>query len=80
MAAFFTETGYRKEIKLSNREEIVHVMATYHTLVKVKAQIDQFTDGLRSVSVYEHITKYPDLMQPLFVYQTNKLTAGKYEI
>ena len=62
---------------MSNLEEIVRVMATYHTLVKVKAQIDQFVDGLRSVSVYEQIKNYPDLMQPLFVYQTSKLTAGK---
>lgn len=78
MAGYFHETGYRKAVKLENRDEIVQVMANYHTLLKVKAQIDQFLDGLRCLLIDEEIQRYPQLMQPLFVQKAGKkLTAGK---
>ena len=81
MAWYLHETGYRKAVKLENRNEIVQVMANYHTLVKVKAQIDQFLDGLRSLLIDEEIQRYPELMQPLFVpAASKKLTAGRCEI
>ena len=48
----------------------------YHCMVKTKASIDQFTDGLGWA--LQLIKKYPRLSEPLFVPQKNELTSGKY--
>ena len=74
------ETGYRKPFDLfvlEDKEEIVNVIATYHTIVKVKAIIDQFMCGLQCLSsMHEAIKYYPDLMKPLFVHDNKQLSSG----
>ena len=73
--ATLMKLGIERQL-LENRNEIVQVMATHHTLVK--AQIDQFLDGLRCLLIDEEIKRHPDMTQPLFVQQANKkLCAGK---
>lgn len=81
MADYFTQTGYLKAVTIANRNEIVNVMAIYHTILKVKAQLDQFLEGLKSLLIDKQIKLHPDVMQPLFVYQpSKKVTAGKCAI
>jgi hypothetical protein len=76
------ETGYRKSLTLltlKDRDELIASVKIYHCLIKIKAGIDQFLDGLKSLDVYWYIKRYPELMQ-LFVDVPNKrlLTAGLY--
>lgn len=75
------ETGYRKpltSITVNDREVIAVVLKLYHTLIKVKAEIDQFVDGLRCLGIDRYIKQYPELMEPVFVNMPRKrLTAGK---
>ncbi|XP_019857667.1 PREDICTED: G2/M phase-specific E3 ubiquitin-protein ligase-like [Amphimedon queenslandica] len=72
------ETGYKKPISsltLHNKEELTNVISTYHTLIKVKAQIDQFVKGLESLNIHSYMVKFPAIMKTLFVKENEKLTA-----
>ena len=71
------ETGYRKPLgTVSDKEEIIRVLKRYHTLIKVKAEIDQFIEGLQCLGIDHLIKEHPDLMEPLFVNKNKSLTAG----
>ena len=61
MADYFYQTGYQKAVKMVNRNEIIEVMAIYHTIVKIKAQIDQFMEGLKTLLLDQQIRRNPVL-------------------
>ena len=64
------ETGYRKPLctlTCDDKAAIKTAIRDYHTLVKIKPEIDQFADGLKVLNVLEHMKKYPSMMAPLFV-------------
>ncbi len=51
IASVLFGTGYQKpfhKISMDDKDDIINVISTYHTLVKVKAQIDQFVSGLQT--------------------------------
>ena len=76
-ANIILETGYRK-VTVSDKEEIIRVLKRYHTLIKVKAEIDQFVEGLQCLGIDHLIKEHPDLMEPLFVNKNKSLTAGMW--
>ena len=49
----------------------------FYLLVKVKAVMDQFKKGLDEAGVLQYMTKYFDIMTPLFVNEEIPLTASK---
>ena len=63
-----TETGYRKPLSLLKLEDIPQLKQTLrdHVLVKVKAELDQFCEGLTTLGVLDKVKMYPSLMAPLF--------------
>ena len=65
-ASLLYETGYRKsltELVVDDRDEICNILATYHTLIKIKAQIDQFVVGLQCIKgLHGYMKRYPALM------------------
>ena len=66
------ETGYRKPLSSLTCDDkpcIKEAVRDYHTLVKIKPELDQFSDGLETLSVLQTVKKYPSLMSPLFVDQ-----------
>ena len=78
-ADIILETGYRKPlgtITVSDGEEIIRVLKRYHTLIKVKAEIDQFIEGLQCLGIDRCIKEHPELKEPLFVNRSKSLTAG----
>ena len=79
-ASLLLETGFRKPLCLltmSDREIISSTMRLYYTLVKVKAETDQFMDGLKTLGVLQMVKKFPDLMKPVLVKQSTKLHKGE---
>lgn len=72
------ESGYRKTVKLDNTNEIIATLTSWHTLVKIKAELDQFLEGLECLGIHTYIKRYPELMRDFFVLNVNKnqLTAG----
>ena len=73
-------TGYRKaicDLRLNDKVSLKAALIDYHCLLKVKAEMDQFMDGLADCGVLEYIRQFPDLMRPLFTdCSTKQLTAG----
>ncbi len=64
------ETGYRKPLSSLSCEDkpcIKKALRDYHTLVKIKPELDQFSDGLETLNVLPTMKKYPSIMSSLFV-------------
>ena len=63
-------------MKYANSSEIIATLVAYHTLIKIKAELDQFVEGLQPLNIHNYIIDYPQIMEPLFVYENKQLTAG----
>ena len=48
-------------LTLNDKQELMNVISTYHTLIKVKAQIDQFVKGLESIKIHSYMVKFLNL-------------------
>ena len=74
------ETGFRKPLCLlvtDDKPNMKKAISDNHSLVKIKPELDQFLDGLKTLGVLEKI-RYPSLMSPLFTDQGKKeLSKGK---
>ena len=66
--------GYCKPIcqcNLNNREMIRAVV--FHNIIEIcKLELDQFLDGLSSLSVLETLRQYPQQMKQLFCHDTSE--------
>ena len=56
-------------LNCDNKPCIKKAIRDYHTLVKIKPELDQFLDGLKTLNVLQTMKMYPSLMSPLFVDQ-----------
>lgn len=80
MEALLLETGYNKPISqlcLEDQENIVSSVTDYHCLIKVKAAMDHFTEGMDSGGVLEHVKRVSHILKPLFCPKPFNMTAGK---
>ena len=74
------ETGFRKalcHLTTADKPVLKATLRDYHSLIKIKPELDQFSDGLKTLGVLDLIQKYPSLMSPLFIYQQSSLNKGK---
>ena len=74
------ETGYRRPLStlvLADKAALLQTLKT-HVLTRAKAETDQFSEGLSTVSgIAESLRKHPDLMATCFTYAPPAdLTAG----
>ena len=63
-------TEFRKplcRLAIEDRECLRSALLDYHCMLKVKAEMDQFAEGLMSLGVLEMVKHHPDLFAPLFV-------------
>ena len=74
------ETGYRKPLCRLTMQDVpgLKQILRDHVLVNVKAELDQFSEGLNTLGVLEKMKKYPLLMAPLFT-DTGKKELDKRE-
>ena len=76
------ETGYRKPLSCLTQQDtsgIKRILRNFYTFVRVKAEIDQFLEGLSCLGVIDAVKKHPMLMQPLFIpSESCQLTKGMY--
>ena len=73
------ETGYSKPLHLiclEDKESIINMVTDYHCIIKPKAPMDQFLEGLECGDVAEAIKVYPAIMKSLFCPSASDLTAG----
>ena len=78
-ATVLLETGYRKAIcrlELSDKISLRSTLVDYHCMLKVKALMDQFAEGLQELHVLDMMRKHSDIMRPFFVDECRPFTAG----
>ena len=73
------DTGFSKSIKdlaLMDKSAIIMSLMDYHLMVKVKAQMDQFKEGLTVLGFLQVLVSAPREWENYFLAQGKKLTAG----
>ena len=63
-------------LKVGDKANLLSLMMDYHCIIKPKAAMDQFVEGLSSTGVMHYIKHYPDIMKPLFCQLKSPLTAS----
>ena len=48
-----------------------------HVLLRVKGELDQFAEGLKTCGILDAVVKYPSLMGPCFLWMDLALTPGE---
>ena len=77
IADLISQTGYRKLPSAQTKPEVSSALIDYHLMAKVKAQMDQFADGLSVLGLLDSIKLNPSLWEGLFVASsTGVLTRG----
>ena len=59
------------------KEEILSVLLDYHLMIKMKAEMDQYIEGLEQLGVLVAVRNNPDLFRDFFVYNEVPISAGK---
>lgn len=75
------ETGYRKpltSLTLSDTSSLKAVLVDYHCMLKAKAAMDQFSDGLQRLKCHDLMQRFPNLLKPCFVSSGKTITASKW--
>ena len=75
-----TSTGFRKAVSsltLADRQYLTSALLDYHLMGKVKAEMDQFIEGLSTLGFLDAVRKNPQVFQPFFVHTDQELTPGK---
>ena len=74
------ETGFREalcRITLSHKEELKATLRDHYSIIKTKAEIDQFCAGLQHLGILQCIKAHKDLLAPMFIPQSSTLSKGK---
>ena len=77
--ALLSETGFRKplsQLTISDRQPIIDMLLDYYIMVKVKAEMDQFKDGLQVLGFLKVLQENPQLFRQYFMNVEVPLTAG----
>ena len=73
-------TGFRKPVSqlgMTDVEDVIMVLLEYHLFVKVKAEIDQFVDGLKTLGFLGCLMKNPSMWESFFLPPKVTLTPGQ---
>ena len=61
---------------MEEKDDLMRALALHFTLLRSKAVLDQFQEGLGALGVLNALKKFPFLLQPLFVTHCTRLSAG----
>ena len=56
--------------------QLIECVILHVTIFQIKAELDQFMQGLNDAGVYDMLQTSPQLFQPFFVYSSKPLRAG----
>ena len=79
-ASLLLETGYEKPLHTLTLQDIGDIraaMTDYHCMIKVKAAMDQFLEGLEMGGVAGYLKTNPDLFRPLLQHIPQEIDTGK---
>ena len=76
-----TECGFTKPscgLVMEEKCDIIQALTLHQVILKSKAEIDQFGEGVAFLGTLEAMKKYPELLQCFFVQSGEEcLTAGE---
>ena len=81
VSALLMETGYRKpliHLTVSDKPGLRAALLDYHCVLKVKAAMDQYAEGLQQLKVLDLMRKYPLLTNPFFISDGEKITSSEF--
>ena len=81
ISALLMETGYRKPVTfltLRDKPGLRAALMDYHCMLKAKAAMDQFAEGLQTLKAQDLIQKFPLLTKQFFISNGKKITAREY--
>ena len=76
---FLIAAGFRKPVSrlsLSDCPDLISVLLDYHLMAKVKTEMDQFIDGLRTFNFLDMLRADPNVWRPFFIRDTSRVTPG----
>ena len=76
-ATILFSTGFRKptsKLTLNDKAPLRSAILTHHCMLKSKAALDQFLEGLEVLDVLGMVRLNPEVMKPLFVDEQKPLT------
>ena len=53
-------------VQVDTKHTIIRNVCTYKVILKRKAQVDQMMEGLSALGNMDMVSKFPDLLKPLF--------------
>lgn len=74
------ETGFRKglsKLMLTDVPTILDALLDYHLIIRVKAELDQFIEGLNTLGFLQDLRTNPSLWKPYFIHVDEELTSGE---
>ena len=81
VASLLLETGFRKpviQLTMVDIPDLRSALLDYHCMLKVKAAMDQYAEGLQQLKVLDLIKKFPLLAKQFFIADEKKITAGQH--
>ena len=78
-ASLLNETGCRKAVcslKLSDRPALLGALLDYLLMIKVKAEMDQFKEGLQTLGYLEVLQSNPSMWEEYFLDADVPLSTG----
>ena len=70
------DAGYTKALLYTHKQDMLSTLASHYCLLNVKAELDQFCEGLETLGLLAEIKNHPQVFRCLFVSGENALTAG----
>lgn len=74
------ESGVSKpltQLRTSDIPTLIRTVTLHNTVIKIKAELDQFSSGLNEAGVLSSIHAHPELFQSLFTHHPEILAAGE---
>ena len=65
-------------LTLNDRAIVTEFLLDYHLMVKVKAEMDQFKEGLSALGFLDNLMRNPSIWEPYFLALAKPLTAGMH--
>ena len=81
VASLLLETGFRKpviQLTMVDIPDLRSALLDYHCMLKMKAAMHQYAEGLQQLKVLDLIKKIPLLTKQFFITAEKKITAGYY--
>lgn len=74
--------GFNKplaKLKIGDVDRLIQSVALHSTILRIKSEIDQFTEGLHEAGVLHAIKEYPHLFYPMFVKSDSAVVDAGYQ-